>query len=103
LWPVVGKLGLKPEISSNKWEDFSELLRAAKSTAKIRVSLDGKFLGIIELPQEHMGDSEYIFTRIKCQKPRDLKRVDAIACKTSLSDFKRVMVQPGKPVINFIT
>jgi len=32
---------------------------------KVRVSLDGKFLGVVEVPKEMMGDAEKIFQEIR--------------------------------------
>lgn len=51
--PTVTQLGLNASIANQKWDDFGELLKASKTTAKIRVSMDGKFLGIIEVPSDY--------------------------------------------------
>jgi len=42
----------------------------------MRVSLDGKFIGIIEVPKHCVGNSEEIFNQIKEKRPKDFKKID---------------------------
>jgi hypothetical protein len=67
------------------------------------VSLDGKFLGVIEVPKEYIGDAEKIFNEIVIQKPKDIKKIDTLLAKKSAGEFKKAIALKDKPVVNFMT
>ena len=54
-------MGLDPKIERQEWDNIAKLLEESSSKVKIRVSLDGKFLGIVEVGKEMVGDAEMIF------------------------------------------
>jgi hypothetical protein len=45
------------------------ILDRIQDTVKLRISIDGKFMGVIDLPKSLMGNSEAIFDRIREVKP----------------------------------
>ena len=42
----------------------------------MRVSLDGKFIGVIEVPKDHIGDAHLIFDAIISNQPTSIKKLD---------------------------
>jgi hypothetical protein len=54
-------MGLDPKIERQEWDNIAKLLEESSSKVKIRVSLDGTFLGIVEVGKEMVGDAEMIF------------------------------------------
>jgi hypothetical protein len=69
----------------------------------MRVSLDGKFICIIEIPKHCVGNSEKIFNQIKEKRPKDIKKIDLFVGRTSVKDFVKAIALQDKPVVNFIT
>jgi hypothetical protein len=70
---------------------------------KVRVSIDGKFMGIVEVDKGKVGDAEGIFQEIKRQRPKEVKKVESISEKGGLKEFKKVIAPKDKPVVNFIS
>jgi hypothetical protein len=58
---IVEALGMSKEIERQDWDNIGQLLEESSKKVKIRVSLDGKFLGIVEVQKEMIGDAEKIF------------------------------------------
>jgi hypothetical protein len=65
--------------------------------------LDGKFLGVVEVPKSYVGDANSIFEAIKIQRPKDIKKIDLLLSKGDASQFKKALALKDKPVVNFIT
>jgi putative transposon-encoded protein len=65
--------------------------------------LDGKFLGVVEVPKSYVGDANSIFEAIKIQRPKDIKKIDLLLSKGDASYFKKAIALKDKPVVNFIT
>lgn len=55
------------------------------------------------MPKGHIGNAEAIFEAIKTQKPKEIKKIDSITSKGSVSEFSKAIALKDKPVINFIT
>ena len=49
------------------------------------VSLDGKFLGVVDVPKAFIGDAHKIFEAIKEQRPKDIKKIDQLLSKGDVS------------------
>jgi hypothetical protein len=47
--------------------------------------LDGKFLGVVEVPKSYVGDANSIFEAIKIQRPKDIKKIDLLLSKGDAS------------------
>lgn len=60
-------------------------------------------MGVIDVPKGHIGNAEAIFEAIKTQKPKEIKKIDSITSKGSVSEFSKAIALKDKPVINFIT
>ena len=75
----------------------------------MRISLNGKFAGTIELPAGHVGDADAIFESIQREhsatsngKGKSNKKLDQIVSQDGTASFKRVIALPDKPIVNFI-
>jgi hypothetical protein len=75
----------------------------SQPTVKMRVSLDGKFLGAIDLPKECIGNASKIFELIKTQRPKEIKKLDHLLGKVDQTSTGRSIALKDKPVVNFIT
>ena len=54
-------MGFDQRIERQEWDNIAKLMEESSNKVKIRVSLDGKFLGIVEVGKEMIGDAEMIF------------------------------------------
>ena len=81
--------------SSQFYEQMSILDLAMSSWKMLPMSfcMDNfiKFLGVIEVPKGHLGNSEEIFNVIKSRNPKDIKKVESIASKESVKDFTKII------------
>ena len=55
----------EPNIRNQRLPDYSHLLSQIHSTITLRISLNGKFAGTIELPADQIGNAEAIFESIQ--------------------------------------
>ena len=65
--------------------------------------MNGKFVGIIEVPKNQIGNAEFILGVIKTKKPKDMKKVEVICERKEVKEFKKIIALKDKPIINFIT
>jgi hypothetical protein len=68
----------------------------------MRISLNGKFIGIMDIPKHYIGDATAIFNELKSKQPKDIKKLNTIIEKQSIDDFEKAIALKDKPVINFI-
>ena len=47
--------------------------------------MDGKFLGVLDVPKSYVGDAHSIFEAIKIQRPKDIKKIDLLLSKGDAS------------------
>ena len=57
----VVSMGFDKKIDKLQWDNISNLMEESSTKVKMRVSLDGKFLGIVEVDKDLIGDAEKIF------------------------------------------
>ena len=65
--------------------------------------MNGKFVGIIEVPKNQIGNAEFILGEIKTKRPKDMKKVEVICERKEVKEFKKIIALKDKPIINFIT
>ena len=121
---TLGLYPFAPHIASEMWEklaqsevnirnqrlpDYSQLLSQLHTTVTLRISLNGKFAGTIELPAGQVGDADAIFESIQKEhsatsggKGKSNKKLDQIVSQEGTASFKRVIALADKPIVNFI-
>ncbi|CDW72114.1 leucyl-trna synthetase [Stylonychia lemnae] len=109
IWQGISKtieiIGFNVNLSDNRLDDFRQLLSQSEEKVKIKINMDGKFLGQIDIPKELIGQSQQILDYIRELRPsnQEVKKIDDIVSKEKVEQFVKVISFNDKPIINFIT